>query len=92
MKSFLLPAAPNDRARTFYGKAVVVEEENGGRLLLSYGVPVCRITSDGEFIRIWPGYSATTMRHLQTLQVEIGYNETRAAPERFSKIDFLEGC
>lgn len=79
MKSFLLPAAPNDRARTFYGKAVVVEEENGGRLLLSYGVPVCRITSDGEFIRIWPGYSATTMRHLQTLQVEIGYNETRAA-------------
>ena len=39
MKSFLLPAAPNDRARTFYGKAVVVEEENGGRLLLSYGVP-----------------------------------------------------
>lgn len=39
MKSFLLPAAPSDRARTFYGKAVVVEEENGGRLLLSYGVP-----------------------------------------------------
>lgn len=66
MKSFLLPAAPSDRARTFYGKAVVVEEENGGCLLLSYGVPVCRITSGGEFIRIWPGYSATTMRHVNS--------------------------
>lgn len=66
MKSFLLPAAPNDRARTFYGKAVIEEEENGGHLLLSYGVPVCRITSGGEFIRIWPGYSATTMRHVNS--------------------------
>lgn len=66
MKSFLLPTAPSDRARTFYGKAVVVVEETGGHLLLSYGVPVCRITSDGEFIRIWPGYSATTMRHINS--------------------------
>lgn len=41
MKSFLLPAAPNDRARTFYGKAVVVKEKK--KTAVAYFYPTaCR--------------------------------------------------
>ena len=48
--------------KSFYGKAKVTDL--GDLILLqSYKTTVCAI-KDGRFIRIWNGYSATTMRHI----------------------------
>lgn len=45
------------KAYVRYGKAIVLE---------SYGLPVARITTTGSFERLWDGYSATTMRHINS--------------------------
>lgn len=62
MKTFDLPAM-HDRAKSFYNKAVVTEHDNGDIELRSYNTIVCRIRN-GKFERLWDGYSATTMRHI----------------------------
>ena len=61
MKIYELPAY-GDTRKSFYGKAHVVEE-NGEIKLLSYATFVAKI-SNGKFVRLWDGYSATTMRHV----------------------------
>lgn len=55
---------PTDGCKSFYGKAVVIVKDNGEKVLLSYNTEVCKITSGGEFVRMWSGYSVTTMRHV----------------------------
>ena len=57
---------PTDGRKSFYGKAIVIEKDNGEKVLQSYNTEVCKITSDGEFVRLWSGYSATTMRHVNS--------------------------
>ncbi len=56
----------NDKAKSYYGTARVIEKENGEKVLLSYDTEVCKITKSGEFVRLWDGYSATTMRHVNS--------------------------
>ena len=56
---------PNDGRKSFYHKAVVIERENGDRELQSYNTIVCRV-HNGNFERLWNGYSATTMRHVNS--------------------------
>lgn len=53
-----------DRCKSFYNKATV---RNNGReyVLESYGTPVCAVR-DGQVLRLWSGYSATTMRHVNS--------------------------
>lgn len=63
-KMYDLPAFGDSR-KSFYGKAIVVEDANG-TTLLSYCTPVCRLNNDGSFARLWDGYSATTMRHVDS--------------------------
>ena len=63
-KIFDLPVCGSDRAKSFYGKAKIIETENGEKVLQSYNTDVCKITSSGEFVRLWSGYSVTTMRHV----------------------------
>lgn len=63
MKIYDLPVMCG-REKSFYGKAKVIEEENGDRVLQSYNTRVCKITASGEFVRMWGGYSATTIRHV----------------------------
>lgn len=48
MKIYDLPVMGYDRAKSFYGKAKVIEKDNG------------------EFVRLWDGYSVTTMRHVNS--------------------------
>ena len=60
MKIFEL--SPKDR-KSFYGKAKVIEDK-GVKTLYSYDTPVCKINRSGKFIRLWSGYSPTTMRHI----------------------------
>lgn len=64
MKIFDLPCF--DGRKSFYGKAKVIEEDNGEKVLQSYNTRVCRITSGGEFVRMWSGSSSTTIRHINS--------------------------
>ena len=64
MKRFDLPAL-HDKAKSFYGKAIVIEHDNGDIELQSYTTIVCRIRN-GKFERLWDGYSSTTMRHINS--------------------------
>lgn len=54
-----------DNRKSFYGKAQIIER-NGEKLLKSYETIVCKIDANGCFIRLWNGYSATTMRHVNS--------------------------
>ena len=65
-KIFDLPVCDSDRAKSFYGKAKVIETDNGEKVLQSYNTSVCRITAAGQFVRMLGGYSATTMRHVNS--------------------------
>lgn len=67
----------HDRAKSFYGKAfVIVEDFNGVEIkaLKSYDTIVCEIYG-GDFRRLWNGYSATTMRHVNEFAAQNGIND-----------------
>ena len=49
--------------KSFYGKAKVTESD-GVKTLRSYKTDVCKII-DGKPIKLWNGYSATTMNHIK---------------------------
>ena len=66
MKFYELTPMGNDKAKSYYGKARVIETDNDEKVLLSYETEVCKITKSGEFVRLWGGYSVTTMRHVNS--------------------------
>ena len=68
---FELTPGGDDRAKSFYGKAKVIEKD-GETLLQSYDTIVCKIDKNGEFVRMWDGYSATTMRHVNSFLQLVG--------------------
>ena len=65
MKKFELFPQGYERAKSFYGKAQVIEN-NGVKYLKSYNTIVCKIGRNGKFYRFWDGYSQTTMRHINS--------------------------
>jgi hypothetical protein len=71
MKTFELQ--PNDNRKSFYNKAKVIEKDNGDIELQSYNTIVARI-HNGRFERLWSGYSATTMRHINAFVDAFGIN------------------
>lgn len=66
MKIYELTPGMYDHVKSFYGKAQVIEEDNGTKSLKSYNTIVCRLTPKGEIVRTWGGYSVTSMRHINT--------------------------
>jgi hypothetical protein len=54
---------PINGRKSFYGKAEAIEQDNGDIELRSYNTIVARI-HHGKFERLWSGYSATTMNHI----------------------------
>lgn len=64
---------PNNRQKSFYGKAVVIEKENGDIELKSYNTIVARV-HEGKFERLWDSYSATTMKHINAFLDLLGIN------------------
>lgn len=76
-KIFDLPVCGSDKAKSFYEKAKVIETDNGEKVLQSYNTFVCRITADVRFVRMWDGYSATTMRHVNSFLSFYGMNGGR---------------
>ena len=63
---------PTDGRKSFYGKARVIEKDNGEKVLQSYNTEVCKVTSGGQFVRLWSEYSATTMRHVNSFLDLVG--------------------
>lgn len=72
MKIYELSPMGYERAKSFYGKAKVIEKDNGETVLQSYNTEVCKITGGGEFVRLWSGYSVTTMRHVNSFLQLVG--------------------
>lgn len=72
MKIYELSPMGYEKAKSFYGKAKVIEKDNGETVLQSYDTEVCKITSGGEFVRLWSGYSVTTMRHINSFLQLVG--------------------
>lgn len=72
MSKFYL--SPIDGRKSFYGKAVV--KPVGNRLVLqSYDTDVVEYDKDtGTFRRLWSGYSAATMRHVNAFVKYCGQN------------------
>lgn len=56
---------PTNNRKSFYGKALVIEQDNGDIELRSYDTIVARI-HNGKFERLWNGYSVTTMNHVNS--------------------------
>lgn len=52
MRIYELTPGGYDRAKSFYGKAKVIEKD-GETLLQSYDTTVCKIDKSGEFVRMW---------------------------------------
>lgn len=71
MRIYELMPGGHDRTKSFYGKAKVIEKD-GETLLQSYDTIVCKIDKNGEFVRMWDGYSATTMRHVNSFLRLVG--------------------
>ena len=69
---FDLPCS--DGRKSFYGKAKVIECKEG-RYLQSYDTIICFISYGGTFEKLWDGYSATTMRHINSFMNFAGWNE-----------------
>lgn len=72
MKKYYLSPMVNDHAKSFYNKAMVIEKDNGEKILKSYDTNVCKITGEGEFVRLWDGYSVTTMKHVNSFLNLVG--------------------
>ena len=60
-----------DSHKSFYGKAVVFQKGENYFVLRSYNTEVCAI-KNGVFHRFWGGYSATTMRHINSFLQTFG--------------------
>lgn len=58
--------------KSWYGKAKVIETEHE-IALRSYETVVCRWNKDNSaFVKLWYGYSATTMRHVNSFMRFVG--------------------
>lgn len=69
----VLELKPTNSRKSFYGKAKVIERNNGDVELQSYETIVARIRN-GKFERLWSGYSATTMNHINSFIDTYGIN------------------
>ena len=61
-------SARHDRHKSFYGKAHVIELDDGTKQLQSYNTIVCQIDARGQYSRLWDGNTQTTNRHIREFQ------------------------
>lgn len=66
---------PTDGRKSFYGKAVAFyHEATNSWLLRSYDTMVASYyLESGYFVRLWDGYSMTTMRHINAFLSFLGH-------------------
>ena len=70
MSTYDLPCF--DHRKSFYGKARVIHMRDASTILESYGTRVCKLTPEKKFVRLWDGYSQTTMRHVNSFLLYFG--------------------
>lgn len=65
---------PVDSRKSFYGKCYIVKNPINGMIdCYSYDTRVASYNPDnGHFLRRWSGYSATTMRHVNSFAAYCG--------------------
>lgn len=64
--------------KSYYGKAKFTVK--GYEILLkSYDTIVAKIDAEGNFVRLWDGYSPTTARHINSFRVMEGFKPIRKA-------------
>lgn len=68
-----------DGHKSFYGKAIVVVDNNGNETLYSYGMPIIKRDASGNLERLYGGWSATTGRHIRAF-CGLNKNEFFALP------------
>lgn len=64
-----------DSNKSYYGKANIIRDNDGNLYLMSYRTIVCYFDNRGIFHRTWGGYSATTMKHVNTFMDRFGAGE-----------------
>ena len=74
MENRIFELIPTDNRKSFYGKAKIIECKEG-RYLQSYDTKVCFLSYGGTFKRLWDGYSATTMRHINSFMDYVRWNK-----------------
>lgn len=66
---------PDCGQKSFYGKAHISVSRWNDKICYSYDTPVCMIDGNGTFIRLWGGYSLTTLRHVNAFLAQNGMNK-----------------
>lgn len=57
---------PTTSQKSFYGKAVVLCFSDGSQVLKSYETFVAKRLPNGDIVRLWGGWSATTGKHIRS--------------------------
>lgn len=73
--------------KSYYGKAIVIEDKFGNKRLKSYKTIVAEITKKGKFKRLWEGYSQTTMNHINEFRRENGLEKIKAKEWKNLKVE-----
>lgn len=66
MREFDLPCL--DSRKSFYGKAKIIELDNGIKQLKSYNTIVGEIDATNNYIELWDGKTQTTTRHIKSFK------------------------
>lgn len=66
MREFDLPCF--DGRKSFYGKAKIIELDNGTKQLKSYNTIVGEIDATNNYIELWTGKTQTTTRHIKSFK------------------------
>lgn len=71
--------------KSFYGKAIVTELDNGHKVLISYNTNVCELDKNNNIVEIGY-YSQTTARHVNEFLQQNGYKKmTKKEIENYNK-------
>ena len=80
---------PSDGRKSFYEKAKVKLYTDGTSILYSYDTKIIYKDENGQYWRLWDGWSATTGRHIKSF---CGMNKKQyeSLPLRYFKLYELE--
>lgn len=78
-------APQNCSQRDFYGKALVIHENDGRLILQSYSTRVAEISADGKRLTIHNWYSKTTARHIREFAMQHGFGQIEYGASKVTK-------
>ena len=70
--------SPTNGQKSYYGKAIVELNTQNETVLYSYGTKICAFVpgkrNNTVFVKYWNGYSATTMKHINSFCAQNGHH------------------